>query len=145
MRSWPTFAPTSPSPITHRQLQRRFAGEDANVLSGVLTDLTRTGLVYRSGRGDRTVYRIADPADFDDDARAEANEYLVWLTAYRQGPISARGLADQTGLAASEVDGALATLAADGRVEQVDPADGGSDSDTHYRSPRFDVAVGPHL
>ena len=88
------------------------------------------------------MYRIADPADFDDDARAEANEYLVWLTAYRQGPISARGLADQTGLAASEVDGALATLAADGRVEQVEPADGGSDGDTQYRSPRFDVPVG---
>jgi len=55
-------------PVSGREVLTRFAGDDAEVVSGVLSDLAHSGLVYRAGRGDGARYHIADAADFAGDA-----------------------------------------------------------------------------
>src|SRR5262245_60049757 len=84
-------------PVTGRQIAERFRNDDPQVVIGVLNDLTNSGLCYRSGRAQDAVYRIAAAADFgveDEGQRVEAEEYLVWLATYRQGPASAQEVAD---------------------------------------------------
>jgi len=53
-------------------------------------DLVDSGLVYKTGRGDGAVYRIASADDLGH-ARATgiaaAAEGLVWVTVYRDGPL----------------------------------------------------------
>jgi hypothetical protein len=97
--------------------------------------------VYRSGRGDGSVFRVAEAQDFEHSAleqRREASEYVVWLSVFRHGPIGRPGLADLTRLASDQLDAALATLLADGRIEALR-----SDEELEqYRSARFDVPVG---
>jgi DNA-binding MarR family transcriptional regulator len=127
-------------PVTARQIRERFRHDDAQVVTGVLNDLTHSGLTYRSGRAQDAVYRIADAADFraqDSDNRREAEEYLVWLAIYRQGPVTLAQIAETVSLAEPECRRALDRLLREGRVsERNDPAG------TRYASERFDVPVG---
>jgi hypothetical protein len=77
-------------PVTGRQVHQRFHYDDAEIVTGVLNDLIHSGLTYRSGRALDAVYRIVDAADLhaqQDAARHEAEEYLVWLAIFRQGPV----------------------------------------------------------
>jgi len=127
-------------PVTGRRIAERFRNDDAQVVSGVLNDLTNSGLCYRSGRAQDAVYRIAAAADFaatDDDRRADAEEYLVWLAAYRQGPVSVEAIADALSLPRATCERALARLLQEGRVREQRDADG-----VRYASERFDVPVG---
>lgn len=128
-------------PVGLVPIRQRFRHDEASVVSGALNDLVSSGFVYRSGRGDGAVFRIAEAQDFEQSAlehRREANEYVVWLAVFRHGPIGRSGLADLTHLGSDALDVALATLLADGRVEPV-RQDGGGDA---YRSARFDVPIG---
>jgi hypothetical protein len=131
-------------PVSSQAIKQRFRHDETSVVSGVLNDLVSSGFVYRSGRGDGAVFRIAEAQDFEHSvaqARSEANEHLVWLAVYRQGPIDRDALAAETRLGDEEMNGALVTLLSDGRVEAVR----GDDATTQYRSARFDVPVGASL
>src|SRR5689334_22596117 len=128
-------------PVTASQVKDRFRHDEASVVTGALSDLVGSGFVYRSGRGDGAVFRIAEAQDFehaDEAGRREASEYVVWLAVYRHGPISRAALLESTRLSEESLDAALAILAGDGRVEAIRGADGTSS----YRSARFDVPVG---
>lgn len=127
-------------PVSARQVLQRFHNDDSNIVSGVLNDLANTGLVYRAGQADHAIYRIAAEADFlesDCSARREANEYLIWLTVYRCGPVSLQSLSLQTHLEEAACNEALETLLADGRVKEQR-----TKNETTYKSDRFDVVVG---
>jgi hypothetical protein len=128
-------------PVTASQIKDRFRHDEPSVVTGALSDLVGSGFVYRSGRGDGAVFRIAEAQDFEhasEAGRREANEYVVWLAVYRQGPVARAALLDATRLSEEQLDAALATLSADGRVESSRAADGSAS----YRSARFDVPVG---
>jgi hypothetical protein len=128
-------------PVTASQIKDRFRHDEPSVVTGALSDLVGSGFVYRSGRGDGAVFRIAEAQDFqhaNDAGRREANEYVVWLAVYRHGPLSRVGLLDATRLSDDGLEPALATLLADGRVV----AGRGSDGAALYQSTRFDVPVG---
>ena len=108
-------------PATYRQIAERFRNDDPQVVTGVLNDLTSSGLCYRSGRAQDAVYRIAAAADFaaqDDERRGEAEEYMVWLAAYRRGPSSVQELAEALSLPAEACQRALKRLLAEGRVRE---------------------------
>jgi predicted transcriptional regulator len=127
-------------PVTARQIAERFRNDDATVVGGVLSDLTNSGLIYRSGRALDAVYRIAAAADFaaqDDDRRREAEEYLVWLAVYRNGPSSLAVIADTLSLPHAACERALGRLLGEGRVREQRSAGG-----VFYVSERFDVPVG---
>jgi hypothetical protein len=128
-------------PVTASQIKDRFRHDEPSVVTGALSDLVGSGFVYRSGRGDGAVFRIAEAQDFqhaNDAGRREANEYVVWLAVYRHGPLSRVGLLDATRLSDDGLEPALATLLADGRVVAGRASDGAA----LYQSTRFDVPVG---
>jgi len=127
-------------PVTGRQVRERFRNDDAQVVTGVLNDLTHSGLTYRSGRAQDAVYRIADAADFGvqhEGDRREAEEYLVWLAIYRQGPVGLAQIADAISLAEADCQRAVERLLTEGRVSEQRDAGG-----VRYVSERFDVPVG---
>jgi DNA-binding MarR family transcriptional regulator len=127
-------------PVTGRQVRARFRNDDAQVVIGVLNDLTNSGLTYRSGRAQEAVYRIADAADFGaqhDEGRREAEEYLVWLAIYRDGPVALAQVAEAVSLPEPDCKRAVERLIREGRVSEHRDAQG-----TRYASERFDVPVG---
>lgn len=127
-------------PVAGRKVHERFRNDDAQVVTGVLNDLTHTGLLYRSGRAQDAMYRAADAADFgpqQDEGRREAEEYLVWLAVYRQGPAELAAIAEAAKLPEANCKRALDRLVSEGRVgERPEPRG------VRYVSERFDVPVG---
>jgi hypothetical protein len=134
-------------PVTGRQVSERFRNDDLQVVTGVLNDLTHSGLTYRSGRAQDAVYRIADAGDFSRQEganRREGEEYLVWLAIFRQGPLTLDQVADALKLSEADCKQAIDRLLAEGRVRALPaaPADAQSAQATRYASERFDVPVG---
>jgi len=126
-------------PISGHDVLRRFAGDDPEVVSGVLSDLAQSGLVYRAGRGDGARYRIADDADFalDDATIGAAHEHLVWLAVYRNGPTTQEAISAWTHLGKSVCSTVLETLIREGRIVESRSAEG-----TTYSADRFEVPIG---
>jgi hypothetical protein len=127
-------------PVSAARVHERFAPDDADVVSGVLSDLVGSGLAYVSGRGKSAVYRIADHADFGRDEGAERNtakDYLIWQAVYRRGPLSSAEVAQATGLGADDCEQSLARLARDGRIQTR-----ARDAQLVHSSERLDVPVG---
>jgi hypothetical protein len=126
-------------PLSGRQVLERFSGDDPEVVSGVLSDLAHTGLVYRAGRGDEARYRSASEADFaaDTSVRSGVQEHLVWLAAYRHGPADLAQLAASARLTEATTRACLQTLLADGRVQAEPQLEG-----VRYTARRFEVPLG---
>jgi hypothetical protein len=122
-------------PVAAGEIQRRFVQDDSEVVSGVLNDLVNSGLAYRSGRGERAVYRAAGEADFAaaDGEGPGVAPWLVWLTVYRRGPATLEQIAEHTRLPPARCDSALEALVAEGRVSM---------SESLYSAERFDVPFG---
>jgi hypothetical protein len=126
-------------PVSAAEVQRRFAQDDAEVVSGVLNDLVNTGLAYRSGRGDRAVYRAAHEADFRaaESDGSEALRSVVWLAVYRKGPLTLEAVSEQTRLPVEFCKTALSELVAENRVALAT-----EDALTSYSSAFFEVPLG---
>jgi hypothetical protein len=97
----------------------RFGIDDEALVRGVLKDLVDSGLVLRSGRGDRTVFRAARPDEFtkDDGQRsAEALASMVLVAINRHGPVSREKLAEVLPLPDFDLDQILKQLLTDERI-----------------------------
>jgi DNA-binding MarR family transcriptional regulator len=97
----------------------RFVRDDHASVRGILSDLVDSGLVYKAGRGDTAVYRIASADDLGHvgaTGLAAAAEGLVWVTVYRDGPLSEREIGERLALSPDAVSAALATLSEAGHV-----------------------------
>jgi hypothetical protein len=103
----------------------RFSRDEEIVVGAVLRDLVDTGLLSRSGRGDRAVYRVAveetDPEA--EDTRAHLAN-LVWVVVHRYGPVDIAAIAQQVPGDAAALSDALEQLTREGRVEALDGANG---------------------
>lgn len=113
--------------VSRAEVLRRFRRDDDATVRGVLRDLVDNGLVFKSGRGDRTVYRAADPDQLglDDDIDPDAGTAsLVWVSIHRAGPITRDALAEMVRLDDERLDGALERLVADGRAREIVDDDG---------------------
>jgi len=126
-------------PVSGHEVLRRFAGDDTEVVAGVLRDLAQSGLVYRAGRGDGARYRIAEEADFaGEEAATEATrEHLVWLTVYRNAPATEAAIGAATRLGTDATRAALESLIRSGRVVETRSAAG-----VTYAADRFEVPIG---
>ncbi|HVU05739.1 MAG TPA: hypothetical protein VHE30_28515 [Polyangiaceae bacterium] len=127
-------------PVSGAAVLSRFSADDATVVSGVLTDLTDSGVVYRAGRGGGAVYRIANPEDFastDEDVRRRAERHIVGLATVRRGPIGAAALAEEVRQSVDVCEAHLESLVRDGLVEKHVVG-----TKTVYESRRWDVPVG---
>ncbi len=106
--------------VSRADVLRRFRFDDEAMVRGVLDDLVESGLVYRKGRLDATVYRAADDVDNGEPdepgERAEADAALVWVAVYRSGGTTRAELGEQLRLTDMALDRALERLVRDGRI-----------------------------
>lgn len=105
--------------VSRAEVLARFARDDVASVRGILNDLVNTGLIFKTGRGDATVYRNARPDELRDalvnvDQGAEAA--MVWVTVYRKGPIDRNGLLAELRIEPDALERALKSLCEDGRV-----------------------------
>jgi hypothetical protein len=115
---------------TRAELLDRFKHDEESSVRGILNDLSESGLVLRSGRGDETHYRAATEEELRDLGTAaeipsqQADAALVWLQVYRAGPVSKAQLEQLVPLSAAAIDSALQALQSDQRVASQSRADG---------------------
>lgn len=105
--------------VTRSQVLSRFARDDDASVRGILADLVGTGLVYKTGRADSTVYRAAAHDEFgqlmlERDHASEAA--IVWVSVYRNAPIDRSGLLERLRIEPEALDRALEQLLNDGRI-----------------------------
>lgn len=127
---------------THGTMKRseifaRLSHEESALVAAVLADLVKSGVLYRSGAGDDSVYGVTNPDEYRrlvslDDAETLAD--LVWVTTYRAERATSPQIAAELHAAEERVREALATLTATGRVELHD--------DGSYSSRAFTVPLG---
>jgi hypothetical protein len=113
--------------VTRAELNHRFRHDEPASVRGILNDLVESGLVYRAGRGDTSIYRTTPRGDLEklalsDAAGAAAS--LVWLTVCQSGPLSGAAIARVTSLPDESVQAALTELVADGRVRLETSSEG---------------------
>lgn len=105
------------------EVLQRFCRDDEASVRGVLRDLVETGLVFQTGRGDGTGYRIASAkelAALGRGADPEAEAAFVWVAIHNNAPIDRASLRETVRLDADKLDEILARLLSDGRVKDVD-------------------------
>jgi hypothetical protein len=96
----------------------RFSNDAELVVGAVLRDLVDTGLLFRSGRGDRAVYRVAEGDDVTSAENAQEHlANLLWVVVHRYGPIGPGEIAQRVPADASQIAEALELLVRDGRIE----------------------------
>jgi len=111
--------------VLRDDILKRFSQDDPRVVASVLRDLSDSGLIFRSGRGPRTVFRAAsleEVALVDDQHHLETLAHLVWVVIDRLHRATLDDLMSQLPLAGERMDDALAWLLARGHIEVEDPA-----------------------
>ena len=110
--------------LTRAQVLQRFRRDDPLVVRSVLNDLVDSGLIFRTGKGDRTAYRAAEP---DQVTRAAADEEvaasLVWVAIHRASPCTKADLETTVSLDEPALDAAIQRLVESGRVRREECGD----------------------
>ena len=108
-------------PLTRRRLFERFRNDDPLAVGAVLNDLSSSGLVYRTGSGDDTVYGVVRDEDrkvLAHDSTLETSSALVWLGLCRDATRSVDDLASELSLTPVQVEAAIAYLEDQGRIRR---------------------------
>jgi hypothetical protein len=124
---------------SRRELLARFEREDPIVVGSLLKDLVSSGLLYRTGSGDGTIYGVTreqDVARALREGRREALPPLAWIMIYRAGGTTFDALREQLSVDDEELRDALATLEAQKRVRAS-----GAGEQRIYRAETFVVPV----
>ncbi|MDH5676850.1 MAG: hypothetical protein OEZ06_32340 [Myxococcales bacterium] len=109
----------SHGPLTRGKIQLRFRLDDQQVVRSVLKDLVDSGLVFRAGVGDASVYRAASADDLATEGRdpQAALVKLLLVAINEHGPLDRAQLLARVPVDATALDAALAQLSQDARVE----------------------------
>jgi hypothetical protein len=108
---------------TRKRLFQAFERDDANAVGAVLNDLVSSGLAYKTGTGDNSVYGVTQAQDhalLRREHDLETASLLVWLMVYENPGSTRDTLATATRLEAGVVDQAVQTLLAQARVHEQD-------------------------
>jgi hypothetical protein len=125
--------------LSRRELMEAYHRDDPVVMASVLNDLVSSGLVYKTGSGDTTVFGITQQADLARTIREKERESLgpiLWVSIYRAGSITRAALAEQFSVAPEALDAALEALQAEGQVQRE-----GDGERAVYRAETFLVPV----
>jgi hypothetical protein len=108
--------------VLQADVLHRFRNDDEASVRGVLKDLVESGMIFRSGRGNRVTYRAAKPEEYRlaDDPRADGAANLVWVAVSRFGPAGIERLAEAVPLERAALEAALARLVREGRAARVE-------------------------
>jgi hypothetical protein len=114
------------------EVQRRFARDEASSVAGILNDLVKSGLIFRSGEGKATVYRTATSDDLAKSSGTSIDSF-VWMEVHRRGPITLAELgAALPALSLDAREQALERLTRAGSVQRAELDDG-----AQYTSPQL--------
>jgi hypothetical protein len=101
---------------TRNEIFARFHRDDDQLVRSVLHDLTESGLIFASGSGDGTVYRVATKEDLSHVRASETNDSgaaldaMLWAVIYREGPLTRDEIVRDIPVAADVLDLALGRL-----------------------------------
>jgi hypothetical protein len=112
---------------TRAQVRERFRNDDQEQVKSVLHDLTESGLVYASGTGASSVYRVVGSEELGQIAhlRKDAEiDTLLWALIFREGPIAREQLEERCAQPPEALDAAIARLLAQGRVRCAERSSG---------------------
>jgi hypothetical protein len=122
-----------------RVLLEHLSRQDPAVVGSVLNDLVSSGLVYKTGAGDTTIFGLTKARDLSQtlsEQRRESLAPVVWLLVYRSGGIGFDDLLEQLPVEQAAVRAALDTLLAENRVQRS-----GDEASPTYRATTFLVPV----
>lgn len=125
-------------PVSRGRIHRRFRHDDVASVRAVLRDVVESGLVFRSGRGDQTVFRAAsadDHAALESPGDDQSIANMVWVVVHRFGPLSRASIREQLPMDDTALDRAL------DRLVRVGQLVAGSE-DGLYRSDRCVIPLG---
>jgi hypothetical protein len=127
--------------ISRPKLEQRFAYDDPEQVAAVLADLVASGLVYASGKGGYSIYRVTSAEERRSVAASselDAVTGLAWLTLFRNpAGLTFDQLVAELAVEADVVRRGLEQLIADGRVERSPAASG-----ERYRAGTFLIPLG---
>jgi len=109
------------------ELLNHFHSDPHESLKSILRDLVESGLVFSTGRGSETVYRLIGDDEFDQlyqQGTQESAKWTVWMLVYRQGAQTLPELQAQVQLSASILRIALSDLLDEGRIRIETDEDG---------------------
>jgi hypothetical protein len=123
-------------PLSRKEIFRKFRKDDPAALGAVLSDLTSSGLAYRTGSGESALYGVSREEDRLRLAREGALETasaLLWLEIARHPNATEEELGALLPIPENVRKEALRQLVAEGRA---------SLTDGHYRSDTATIPVG---
>jgi hypothetical protein len=115
---------------TRAEVLEHFQHDEEQKVRSILNDLVETGLVFRSGRGKETRYRVATKEELEDLGASatvdteDTNAALVWVHVYRASPLRKDELADLVQMPSAALDAAIQQLVADERIWLETRSDG---------------------
>ena len=111
------------SRTTRKALFKAFVKDDPNLVGAVLNDLVSSGLAYKTGTGDNSVYGVTLPQDqalANKEHSSETASLLIWLMVYENPGSTRQALAAVTRFDAAQVDAGLQLLLEQGRIYEQD-------------------------
>jgi hypothetical protein len=128
--------------VTRAQVLQRFHRDDAELVRGVLHDLCESGLVFRTGSGASTAYRVAAEDEIRASSASEADaghDEFIWALVYREGPLTADALAKR--VRSKGLETTLERLVSSGRVQKSETEGSATYSAREFFVPR-DASAG---
>lgn len=115
-------------PVTRRgEVLMRFSRDDEATVKGVLRDLTDSGIISVSGKGDAVSYRVVDADEQLGDPAGDPHEALanlLWVAVHRFGPVTAAELVAHVPAEHDALEAALQQLVGEGKVRASETAPG---------------------
>jgi predicted transcriptional regulator len=107
--------------VTRAEVLRRFHADDESTVRAVLKDLVDSGLLFRSGRAERTTFRAAKAEDVATSAYASDGAMVpfIWVLLHQRGAMAEEEIAKELGLKADVVSEALKTLIGQGHARSA--------------------------
>lgn len=105
--------------VTRAQVLKRFGRDDEISVRGVLNDLVESNILFKTGRGDRTSYRVATVEELEKSEAidpVESAAAILWVTIHQQGTSTRQSLASAAVMPEQQLDSALDRLVQSGRV-----------------------------
>jgi hypothetical protein len=110
-------------PVSRAEVLARFNQDDELVVRSVLRDLIDSGLVYQTGREDRTSYRVTETIERAPDGDASGVDQLLLVTLHQRGPMTLTALLQSVPVTPELVAAAVSRLRGAGRIS-THPAEG---------------------
>ena len=104
--------------VTRKRVLERFHRDDEALVRSVLYDLGESGLVFSSGSGHKTAYRVVTDDELEETQRDPDCDELLWAIIYREGPLALGTLAERVSVPRPAIEAALERLVSMGRVHR---------------------------